>query len=179
MAPRLKLAALLAQPADVEAMGIEIAQGLYMTATFLLGPERRHARLRPEGPARLPKQRPPNMIQAGCYAGAMHYLKAVATIGAAKAKADGAATVAQMKAMPIHDEAFGSGRIRVDGRALFPVYLLEVKAPAESKGKWDLLKLVGTTPGRPGMAAAVGRRMPAGEELRTGRCRRRPRTCPI
>jgi branched-chain amino acid transport system substrate-binding protein len=51
-----------------------------------------------------------------------------------------------MKALPIHDEAFGSGRIREDGRALFPVYLLEVKAPAESKGKWDLLRLVATTP---------------------------------
>ena len=72
----------------------------------------------------MPKQRPPNMIQAGCYADAMHYLKAVAAMGAAKAKADGAAVVAQMKAMPIEDEAFGSGRIREDGRALFPVYLL-------------------------------------------------------
>jgi branched-chain amino acid transport system substrate-binding protein len=146
LAPQMKLAALLAQPADVEAMGVEIAQGLYMTATFywdLNDGTRAFARkVQPE----LPKQRPPNMIQAGCYAGAIHYLKAAAAIGAARAKADGAAIVAQMKAMPIHDEAFGSGRIREDGRALFPVYLLEVKAPAESKGKWDLLRLVATTP---------------------------------
>ena len=39
----------------------------------------------------MPKQQPPNMIQAGCYAGTLHYLKAVAAMGAAKAKADGAA----------------------------------------------------------------------------------------
>jgi branched-chain amino acid transport system substrate-binding protein len=146
LAPQMTLAALLAQPADIEAMGAEIAQRLYLTSTFywdLNGGTRAFTRkVQPQ----LPKQRPPNMIQAGCYAGTMHYLKAVAALGAANAKADGAAVVAQMKAIPIQDEAFGSGRIREDGRALFPVYLLQVKPPEESKSKWDLLKVVATAP---------------------------------
>ena len=45
-------------------------------------------------------------------------------------------TVARMKSMPTDDDAFGSGRIRVDGRGEFPSYLLQVKAPSESKGEW-------------------------------------------
>jgi branched-chain amino acid transport system substrate-binding protein len=42
----------------------------------------------------------PGMGHAGCYAGTLHYLKAVAAIGATKAKVDGAAVVAQMKTLP-------------------------------------------------------------------------------
>ena len=41
---------------------------------------------------------------------------------------------------------FGPGKIREDGRKLHPAYLFEVKQPAESKGEWDLYKLIGTTP---------------------------------
>ena len=66
--------------------------------------------------------------------------------GRGEAKADGAAVVAQMKAMPTDDDAFGPGRIREDGRALFPVYLFEVKAPAESKGKWEYAEARRQTP---------------------------------
>ena len=79
----------------------------------------------------------PGMTHAGCYAATMHYLEAVAAMGAAKAKADGAATVATMKNMPTDNDAFGPGRIREDGRAMLPAYLLEVKTPAESKMPWD------------------------------------------
>jgi branched-chain amino acid transport system substrate-binding protein len=51
-----------------------------------------------------------------------------------------------MKAMPIDDDCFGKGYVRADGRKIHPCYLFEVKAPAESKGEWDLYKLVATTP---------------------------------
>ena len=69
----------------------------------------------------MPNNAPPTMAQAGCYAGALHYLKAVKDLGVAAAKADGAATVARMKAMPTNDDAFGEGQIRVDGRKIHPV----------------------------------------------------------
>ncbi|MDB5374907.1 MAG: uncharacterized protein JWP04_3549, partial [Belnapia sp.] len=88
----------------------------------------------------------PTMVHAGCYAATLHYLKAAADMGAAAARADGAATVARMKAMPTDDDAFGAGRIRTDGRKLHPSYLFEVKAPAESRGPYDYYKLLGTTP---------------------------------
>jgi branched-chain amino acid transport system substrate-binding protein len=32
------------------------------------------------------------------------------------------------------------------GRKLCPAYLFEVKAPAESRGRWDYYKLLQTTP---------------------------------
>jgi branched-chain amino acid transport system substrate-binding protein len=86
------------------------------------------------------------MAQAGNYSCTLHYLKAVQAMGAASAKADGAATVAQMKKMPTDDDCFGVGRIREDGRKIHPVYLFEVKKPSESKQEWDVYKLIATTP---------------------------------
>jgi branched-chain amino acid transport system substrate-binding protein len=77
----------------------------------------------------------------------LHYLKAVADMGAAEAKKDGVATVNRMKAMPVEDDCFGKTTIRQDGRNLVPSYLFEVKKPSESKGPWDYFKLVATTPG--------------------------------
>ena len=88
----------------------------------------------------------PSMAQAGNYSATLHYLKIVQAMGPAAAKADGAATVAQMKKMPTDDDCFGPGRIREDGRKIHPVYLFEVKKPSESKQPWDLYKLIGTTP---------------------------------
>src|SRR5690606_37356082 len=80
------------------------------------------------------------------YSGALHYLKAVAQMGVAAARASGAETVARMKAMPTDDDAFGPGRIREDGRKLHPALLLQVKSPEESQGPWDYYKLLRATP---------------------------------
>ncbi len=67
-------------------------------------------------------------------------------LGVAQAKASGADAVAAMKAMPSDDDAYGPGSIRVDGRHIHPAYLLQVKAPSESRGGWDLCRVVQTTP---------------------------------
>ena len=143
---KMKMAALLAHPTDVDAIGPELAQGLYLTSTFYWDMNDACRGLTRKVLDRMPQKRPPNMIQAGCYAGTLHYLKAVAAMGAARAKQDGAATVAQMKAMPTMDDLFGPGSIRADGRALFPAYLFQAKAPKDIKSQWDVLQLVATTP---------------------------------
>ena len=88
----------------------------------------------------------PNMTQAGDYGATLHYLKVVADMGVPAAKADGRAVVERMKRMPTDDDAFGPGKIREDGRALHPVYLLQAKTPAESKNSWDVAKVIATTP---------------------------------
>jgi len=85
----------------------------------------------------------PNDMQAGVYAGVLHYLKAVDKVGNAE---DGKAIVAAMKAMPTDDPLFGKGRIRDDGRKLHPMYLFQVKSPAESKEEWDYFKLLSSVP---------------------------------
>ena len=144
---KVKMAALLAHVTDVEAIGPELAQGLYLTNSFYWDRNDGTRRFTRSVIDRMPQKRTPNMIQAGCYAGTLHYLKAVKALGAAKAKADGAAVVAQMKATKTQDGVFEPSTIRADGRALFPAYLLQAKAPKDIKGTWDLLTLVATTPG--------------------------------
>ena len=55
--------------------------------------------------------------------------------------------MAQMKATPIHDFFTKEGHIREDGRMVHEMHLFEVKKPEESKGDWDLYKLLATVPG--------------------------------
>ena len=129
---------------DVHSLGLDICQGLALTESFYwdLNPQTRAFADR--FIAAMPGKRP-TMVQAGTYSSALHYLKTVAAMGPAAAKADGAATVARMKAMPTDDECFGKGSIRIDGRKIHPSYLFEVKKPSESKGPWDYYKQIGTT----------------------------------
>jgi branched-chain amino acid transport system substrate-binding protein len=58
----------------------------------------------------------------------------------------GAVVVAKMKELPTDDPLFGKGTIRADGRKLHPMYLFEIKSPAESKGSWEYYKLLRTIP---------------------------------
>jgi len=51
-----------------------------------------------------------------------------------------------MKEMPTDDPLFGKGTVRADGRKIHPMYLFEVKKPAESKGAWDYYKVRATIP---------------------------------
>ena len=141
----VRLAGLLVFLNDVHALGLEAAQGLVLTESFYWD---LNDRTRAFTKRVLPKTGGihPAMSHAGCYAGALHYLKAVADMGVAEAKKSGAATVSRMKAMPTDDDAFGTGMIREDGRKIHAVYLFEVKAPSESKAPWDYYKLVATTP---------------------------------
>jgi len=140
----MKIAAMLFYNTNVHALGLDMAQGLLLTESFYWDANARTRALAERLHSKIGALCP-NMVQAGCYAATLHYLKAVADIGAAAAKADGKAAVARMKAMPTEDDAFGTGRIRADGRKVQPSYLLQAKAPAESKGSWDLLKTVVTT----------------------------------
>jgi branched-chain amino acid transport system substrate-binding protein len=86
----------------------------------------------------------PNDMQAGVYAGVLHYLKAVDKVGDA---GNGKAVVAAMKALPTEDPLFGTGMIRADGRKIHPMYLFQVKTPDESKAEWDVFKTLASIPG--------------------------------
>ena len=135
-------AALLFYVADVEALGLKVAQGLVLTETFYWdmndGTRAWTKRWQAERPGKFP-----NMNQAGSYAATLHYLKAVAAL---KSTADGKAVVAKMKEIPTDDPLFGKGYIRADGRKIHPAYLFEVKSPEESKYPGDLYKLRATIP---------------------------------
>ncbi len=141
---RTRLAGLLVFITDIHSLGLPTAQGLVLTETFYwdLNDKTRAFTTRMGA---MPGGGKPTMVQAGCYSGVLHYLKAVAEMGVAAAKVSGAETVARMKSMPTDDDAFGPGTIRSDGRKLHPSYLFEVKTPAESRAPWDYYKLLGTT----------------------------------
>jgi len=141
---KMKIAALLMYINDMHGLGLEAAQGLYLTESFYWDLNDRTRAFTKRMQVRMPATMP-NMTTAGNYAGTLHFLKAVQDLGIG-AKSDGAAVVARMKAMPTDDDAFGQASIRADGLALVPSYLFEVKTPAESKYPWDYFKQVAATP---------------------------------
>jgi branched-chain amino acid transport system substrate-binding protein len=142
----MKLAALLIQVRGVRALGLEAAEGLRWSESYYWDLNDRTRAWNDRVKGKTPNGVWPNMTQAGDYGVTLHYLKTVADMGVAAAKVDGRVVVDRMKAMPTDDDCFGPGKIRIDGRALHPVYLLEAKKPSESKHSWDVAKVIATTP---------------------------------
>lgn len=136
------LAALLISLAEIHALGPAVARGLVLTEAFYWDLNDATRRFSDRFSARF-GGRKPTAYQAGVYASALHYLRAVEAVGS---PGDGAAVVARMKAMPTDDPLFGRGEIRPDGRKIHDMYLFEVKAPAEVTGPWDLYKVLAVIP---------------------------------
>ena len=140
-----KLAGLLLFISDVHSLGLNVAQGLNLSSTFYWDMNDQTRAFSKRFADRMKTKAMPTMVQAGVYAGLLHYFKALEALGGNPH--DGAKEVAKMKELPTDDTLFGQGSIQPNGRALHPAYLFEVKKPAESKGPWDYYKLIGTTPG--------------------------------
>ena len=140
-----KLAGLLLFISDVHSLGLNVAQGLNLSSTFYWDMNDQTRAFSKRFADRMKTKAMPTMVQAGVYAGLLHYFKALEALGGNPH--DGAKEVAKMKELPTDDTLFGKGSIQPNGRALHPAYLFEVKKPAESKGPWDYYKLIGTTPG--------------------------------
>jgi branched-chain amino acid transport system substrate-binding protein len=85
----------------------------------------------------------PTSFQVGTYSVVRSYLKAVQATNSDDPKI----VIAKMRETPVNDAFTPSGKLRPDGRMVHDVYLVQIKSPAESKGEWDLLKLVATIPG--------------------------------
>jgi branched-chain amino acid transport system substrate-binding protein len=136
-----KLAAMAIYITEVHAIGLADAQGLQFTSAFYW--DRTDA-------TRAWSQRffarhgaMPSQTQAGVYSSLMHYLKAVAAVGSD----DGKTVVEAMRRMPVNDFFATDGRIRPDGRMVHDMYLVKVKAPADSHYPWDYYEIVRTLPG--------------------------------
>jgi branched-chain amino acid transport system substrate-binding protein len=136
-----KMIALLQEITDTHSLGIKETQGLIVTDAFywdMNDETRAFSKRFNEKVGHMP-----TMIQAGLYSATMHYLKAIEAIGTDEAPK----VMAQMRATPINDFFAKGGKIRIDGRMVHDMYLFEVKKPEESKGEWDLYKLLATVPG--------------------------------
>jgi branched-chain amino acid transport system substrate-binding protein len=136
-----KMIALLQEITDTHSLGINATQGLIVTDGFYWDMNDETRAFSKRFYDRIGRE--PSMIQAGLYSATMHYLKAIEAIGTD----DALKVMAQMRATPVNDFFAKNGKIRIDGRMLHDMYLFEVKKPQESKGEWDLYKLIATVPG--------------------------------
>jgi branched-chain amino acid transport system substrate-binding protein len=138
-----RLVSLLVLITNIHSLGLETAQGLVYSDPFYWdmndGTRTFSARFQPKW-----RDLKPTEDHAAVYAGALHYLKAVAAIGIDKAKASGKAVMQQMKIMPTEDPLFGKGSVRADGQMIHDMYLWQVKSPAESKYAWDYCRKLAT-----------------------------------
>jgi branched-chain amino acid transport system substrate-binding protein len=136
-----KVAALLVEITDVHSLGIKATQGLIVTDAFYWDTNDETRAFSKRFNDKVGHM--PTMIQAGLYSATMHYLKAIEAIGTD----DTQKVMAQMRETPINDFFAKNGKIRIDGRMVHDMYLFEVKKPEESKGEWDLYKLLATVSG--------------------------------
>jgi len=136
------LAALLMLLTDVHAIGLNTAQGLYLTEGWYwdLNPE---TRAWADKFSKVMNGRKPNSNHAAVYSSTLHYLKAVQAAGTD----DTAAVMKKMRQTPINDMFAKGGKLREDGRMVHDMYLFQVKSPAESKAPWDYYTLKGTVKG--------------------------------
>ena len=136
-----RLAALAAFITEVHAVGLASAQGLLLTTSFYWDRTEESRQWSRRFFARRGVM--PTQAQAGVYSAVTHYLKAVDVLGSDEAKV----VVAKMRDMPIHDFFADHGVIRVDGRMVHDMYLVEVKKPEELRYPWDYYKILQTIPG--------------------------------
>jgi branched-chain amino acid transport system substrate-binding protein len=135
-----RVAALFMNITDVDALGLEAAQGLIITTPFYWD--------RTEASRAFSKRffeqhkKMPTFLTAGAYSAVTHYLKAVQAAGTD----DSAKVVAEMRKTKINDPMTENGWIREDGRVMRDFYVVQVKSPAESKYPWDYYKVIGKVP---------------------------------
>lgn len=136
-----RIVPLLLFDTDVKGMGLDLAQGLTFTTAFYWD-QNEATRSWSQRFFKLHNAMP-TMNQAGAYSATLQYLRAVAAVNTA----DSDAVMAQLRKTKIVDMFTTHGKIREDGQMIHDMYLVEVKKPSESKGPWDLLKVVATIPG--------------------------------
>ena len=138
---QMKLAGLLMFINDVHSLGLNAAQGMYLTDGWYwdMNPDTRAWSKRYF--AKMKKE--PSMLQAADYSATTFYLNAVKALGTD----DSDKVMAQMKKTKVNDMFAKGGEIRPDGRMVHDMYLMEVKKQSESKYPWDYFKVVQTIPG--------------------------------
>jgi branched-chain amino acid transport system substrate-binding protein len=126
---------------EVHAMGLQVAQGILAPVSWYWDMDDQSRAF--AGRFFAKRGSMPSEFQAGAYSAVLHYLKAVQAAGTDEAKA----VVRKMKELPASDFFARHAKLREDGRMIHDMYLVQAKSPAESKGEWDVLKILETVPG--------------------------------
>lgn len=147
---KMKPAALLAFINNIHSLGLETAQGLYLTTAFYWD---LNDDTRAFGKRFFDKfKREPSMDQAGYYSATLTYLKAVKAVGGT----DPDKVMAELKKTRISDMFTRNGYIRADGVMIHDMYVMQVKSPKESRYPWDYYKLIRTMPGEEAFGPITG-----------------------
>lgn len=126
---------------DIQALGLEAAQGLNVVSSFYWNYDE-GTRAYADAFAEKMDGARPSMSQAAVFSATLAYLDAVAESGSTKALE----VVKTMKSRPIEDPLFGPTEVRADGRALHRMFLFKIKTPEESEGPWDFYEEVAMIP---------------------------------
>lgn len=158
-----KLAALLFFVNDAHALGTKTAQGLTFTESFYWDLNDATRAFSKRFAAKASKGQMPSMTQVGVYSGVLQYLKVLEAMGGNPH--DGAKVVAKMKEMPWNDPLFGGNTpLRADGRRPVPAHYPE-EAFRNRRANGISTTRSPTFPPRTPRASAVGKRVPARQEV--------------
>ncbi|HET9390667.1 MAG TPA: ABC transporter substrate-binding protein [Steroidobacteraceae bacterium] len=147
---KMKPAALLAFLTDINSLGLQTAQGLYLTTGWYWD---LNEQTRAFGKRYFAKmKRMPTMDQSGYYSAALTYLKAVKATGTT----DSSRIMEELKKTRINDLFTRNGYIRADGVMIHDMYVMQVKSPKESRYPWDYYKLVKQMPGEEAFGPITG-----------------------
>jgi branched-chain amino acid transport system substrate-binding protein len=125
----MKPAGLLVYINNIDSLGLQVAQGLYLTTAWYWDT---NDETRAFGKRFFDKmKKEPSMNQAGYYSATMTYLKAVKAAGTT----DADKVMAELKKTKISDMFTKSGYVRADGLMVHDMYVMQVKSPQESKCK--------------------------------------------
>jgi len=137
---KMKITGLLTFVNDVHSIGLDIAQGMYLTDGWYWDTNDETRAWAKKFMAR--NKKAPSMVHAGDYSATMFYLNAVKALGSD----DGDKVMAKLKSTKINDMFAKNGEVRPDGRMVHDMKLMQVKSPAESKYPWDYYKVLQVIP---------------------------------
>jgi branched-chain amino acid transport system substrate-binding protein len=137
----MRLVGLLVFINDIHSLGLKTSQGMYVTDSWYWNET-------PETRAWSRKffdrfKRMPSSLQAADYSAAWEYLNAVKAAGTD----DADKVLRQLHRQKINDVFAKNGYVRDDGRMVHDMYLMQVKAPAQSSEPWDYYNVVDTIKG--------------------------------
>ena len=132
----MRPAALLAHITDINALGLETAQGLYLTAAWYWDLDDKTRAFSKRFFEKTGVE--PTWDKAAYYSATLAYLEAVKAVGST----DPDKVMEQLRKTKIDDMFTDDGTIRADGLMVHAMYVMQVKKPSESKYPWDYYRVV-------------------------------------
>ena len=146
----MKPAGLDAYITDIHSLGLQTAQGLFLTSAWYWDLDDDTRAFAKRYFDKMKKE--PTENQAGYYSATLTYLKAVKAVGTT----DADKVMAELKKTRINDMFVKGGYVRADGVMIHPMYVMQVKSPQESKYPWDYFKVVKTMNGEEAFGPITG-----------------------